>query len=120
MRPVMRYPKPRETDAEKIARLEGWVNDLQKGMFINCVYCGHRYGPESEIPASMADVLKRHIAVCPHHPMSKLIETLSWIAGRLRNYQGENAATELAKDMADHIDAILAETLSEPIPERKP
>lgn len=53
-------------------RLQQWVKDLQSGMYINCVYCGHRYGPESEVPASMADVLKEHIAKCPKHPMSKL------------------------------------------------
>jgi hypothetical protein len=49
-----------------------WVNDLQSGMYINCVYCGYRYGPNSEIPATMADVLKEHIEQCPKHPMSAL------------------------------------------------
>jgi uncharacterized protein YdcH (DUF465 family) len=53
-------------------QLQQWVNDLQSGMYINCVYCGHRYGPESETPVSMADVLKEHIEKCPKHPMSKL------------------------------------------------
>ena len=42
------------------------------GMYINCVYCGHRYGPDSEVPAAMADVLKEHIEQCPKHPMSAL------------------------------------------------
>ena len=51
-------------------RLKRWVNDLQAGMFINCVYCGHRYGPDNEVPATMANVLKEHIAVCPRHPLS--------------------------------------------------
>lgn len=53
-------------------RLQQWVNDLQSGMYVNCVYCGHRYGPESKTPVSMADVLKQHIEQCPEHPMSKL------------------------------------------------
>lgn len=53
-------------------RLRQWVNDLQSGMYVNCVYCGHRYGPESEVPATMAEVLKRHVEQCPEHPMSKL------------------------------------------------
>jgi len=57
---------------EEIQKLRIWVNDLHSGMFINCVYCGHRYGPNTEIPASMADVLKKHIEQCPEHPMSKL------------------------------------------------
>jgi len=56
----------------EIGRLKQWVNDLQSGMYINCVYCGHRYGPSDEVPASMAEVLKEHIEVCPEHPMSKV------------------------------------------------
>lgn len=27
----------------EIKRLRDWMNDLQSGMYINCVYCGHRY-----------------------------------------------------------------------------
>jgi len=53
-------------------RLRQWVADLQAGCYINCVYCGHRYGPDDEVPAAMADVLKEHIEKCPEHPMSKL------------------------------------------------
>ena len=53
-------------------RLRQWVNDLQSGMYVNCVYCGHRYGPSENTPVSMADVLKEHIEHCPEHPMSKL------------------------------------------------
>jgi len=54
------------------ARLRGWVNDLQSGMYINCVYCGHRFGPEDEVPATMAEALKEHVEKCPEHPMSAL------------------------------------------------
>jgi hypothetical protein len=56
----------------RIDCLLSWVRDLQSGMYINCVYCGHRYGPDSEVPASMAEVLKAHIEKCPEHPMSEL------------------------------------------------
>jgi hypothetical protein len=52
--------------------LKQWVSDCQSGMYINCVYCGHRYGPKDETPISMANVLKEHIEQCPKHPMSKL------------------------------------------------
>lgn len=58
-----------ELEAEN-DRLEQWVNDLQAGMYVNCVYCGHRYGPEAEVPSTMADVLKEHIEQCPEHPLS--------------------------------------------------
>jgi DNA-directed RNA polymerase subunit RPC12/RpoP len=63
-----------ETDKERIARLKRWVSDLQSGMYINCVYCGHRYGPKDEVPVAMADVLKEHIAECPEHPLSKVLK----------------------------------------------
>jgi len=53
----------------EVKRLKAWVNDLQAGMYINCVYCGHRYGPDTEVAASMAEVLKEHIAQCAQHPL---------------------------------------------------
>ena len=49
--------------------LRRWVNDLQSGMYINCVYCGHRYGPKKNTPVSMSDVLKEHIEKCEKHPL---------------------------------------------------
>ena len=58
--------KQLETDKKQ---LQEWVNDLQSGMYINCVYCGHRYGPKENTPVSMAEVLKRHIEKCPKHPL---------------------------------------------------
>lgn len=68
-----------ETMKSEIARLTDeveearrWVNDLQSGMYINCVYCGHRYGPKDKVPCTMADALKQHIEQCPKHPMSSL------------------------------------------------
>lgn len=61
------------TTAEERARVaELWVADLQSGMYVNCVYCGYRYGRREEVPESMADVLKAHIEKCPKHPMSLL------------------------------------------------
>ncbi len=69
---------------EENKRLEAWIDDLQSGMYINCVYCGHRYGPNVE-PATktewftMRKALEGHIAQCPKHPLSfanKKIERL--------------------------------------------
>ncbi len=57
------------TQKIEIGNLKYWVNDLHLGMYINCVYCGHRYGPDKDVPASMADVLKKHIEKCPKHPL---------------------------------------------------
>ena len=56
----------------EVRRLQQHVHDLQSGMFINCVYCGHRYGPKDEVPCTMADALKEHVERCPKHPMSAL------------------------------------------------
>jgi len=57
---------------DKIKSLERWKNDLLSGMYVNCVYCGYRYGPKENTPVSMAEILKEHIEHCPEHPMSKL------------------------------------------------
>lgn len=79
----------READAhlnaatEEIARLQQGVNDLQSGMFINCVYCGHRYGPDPGTPVAMADVLKAHVEQCPKHPMSALRKRLEYVIEQL-------------------------------------
>ncbi len=62
----------RDDQAAEIDRLQQWVNDLQSGMYVNCVYCGHRYGPEDNVPSSMAEALKLHVEQCPKHPMSAL------------------------------------------------
>lgn len=59
---------------EENKRLRQWVKDLQSGMYVNCVYCGHRYGPSDKVPTSMAEVLKEHVEQCPKHPMSELKE----------------------------------------------
>ena len=52
-------------------RLLQWVNDLQSGMYINCVYCGQRYGPQDKVAATMQEALYQHIATCPKHPLAK-------------------------------------------------
>lgn len=74
----------RLTDAQQadLTRYKNWVHDLQAGMYVNCVYCGHRYGPEDEVPTTMAQALKEHIEQCPEHPMSKLKERLEEVEAR--------------------------------------
>ena len=63
-------------------QLEAWIDDLQSGMWINCVYCGHRYGPMDEVTVPMRKQLEQHINSCPKHPLSaakKEIERLKTI-----------------------------------------
>ena len=49
------FDAPDETPAlrAEIARLEAWVRDMQAGCYVNCVYCGHRYGPDPGTPRWM-------------------------------------------------------------------
>ena len=54
--------------SDRIKELEKWIDDLQSGMYINCVYCGHRYPPG--IQASRRKILYEHIKQCPKHPLS--------------------------------------------------
>ncbi len=54
----------------EIERLQQWVHDLQSGMYINCVYCGHRYGPDDKVSPTMQQVLYDHITECPKHPLN--------------------------------------------------
>jgi len=35
----------RKDYARTCSERAAWVNDLQSDMYVNCVYCGHRYGP---------------------------------------------------------------------------
>ena len=56
---------------EENKRLEAWIDDLQSGMWINCVYCGHRYGPnKGNHLVTMRKALETHIAECPKHPLA--------------------------------------------------
>jgi DNA-directed RNA polymerase subunit RPC12/RpoP/FtsZ-binding cell division protein ZapB len=81
--------------AAEIDRLTQWVNDLQSGMYINCVYCGHRYGPRESMAAtipdatkSMADALREHIEQCPKHPMSKLKAEVEELKEEVKKWNG--------------------------------
>lgn len=68
-----------EEQYQRAEQLQRWVDDLQSGLYINCVYCGHRYGPKETTAAtipeaktlSMREALRLHIAACPEHPLSR-------------------------------------------------
>ena len=74
------FRRPTINDASwligEIESLRELVDDLQSGMYVNCVYCGHRYGPKETTPVSMADALKAHVESCPKHPMSVIKQRL--------------------------------------------
>lgn len=54
----------------EIARLRAWVADLQSGLVLNCVYCGHAYGPVST--PTPRERLDAHVRICPEHPLAGL------------------------------------------------
>jgi hypothetical protein len=72
---VTAHPTGLYADYSEVSRLEKWIDDLQSGMWINCVYCGHRYGPNAspttkDFKLTMRKTLEQHINVCPKHPLS--------------------------------------------------
>ena len=77
---------------KEIQELRDWVRDLHSRMYINCVYCGHRYGPIESTPVSMADVLKAHIEVCPSHPMSVLKSDNDRLTNRIEELENGKKA----------------------------
>lgn len=57
----------------EVAELEQWIDDLQEGMKINCVYCGAELAPRTEeVDESVRLRLQRHMRYCPKHPMMEL------------------------------------------------
>lgn len=88
--------------------LLAWISDLQSGMYINCVYCGHRYGPnEMEIPA---DALRRHVASCPEHPMSKVVRRCKEV---LVGIEGRRSFGEDVPDWIDDVEVTLRVAVEE-------
>jgi hypothetical protein len=102
-------------------RLEKWVNDLHSGMYINCVYCGHRYGPHENTPVAMADVLTEHCEQCPQHPLSAAKAEIERLRELLREYHPE-AWARITKRITNQRDEAMAEIekLREELSQRPP
>ena len=89
---------------KQIAALKKWVNDLQSGMYINCVYCGHRYGPNVSTPVAMADVLKEHIEKCPKHPLSEARREIAALKAERNGYlNGQQQMQDTCSRLQDSI-----------------
>lgn len=82
-----------------ILQYERWVSDLQSGMYINCVYCGHRYGPAESTPVAMSTLLTKHIEKCPKHPLSHALATIANYQ-RIVNYWFPLLGYQKANEMA--------------------
>lgn len=94
-------------------KVRQYVSDLQSKMYINCVYCGHRYGPVGSGDIAM-DVLHAHVIRCVAHPMSamriKYFRLLEKVAQLL---DVEREKTPGATAFADPNLAALAEEFAE-------
>lgn len=92
---------------QEIVRLEKWVSDLQSDTFVNCVYCGHCYGPNSTTPVSMAHELKAHIEKCPKHPMSELKKENDLLKAQLA---GRSDGDSVPSGIAPRVELLLTVT----------
>ncbi|MCK9596683.1 hypothetical protein M0R19_05825 [Candidatus Pacearchaeota archaeon] len=69
---------------QKILDLEKWIDNLQEGTIITCVYCGHAYPPGTQ--TSRRKVLYEHIKICPKHPLREAEERIKELEMRLIKY----------------------------------
>lgn len=93
------YPTMVSRLQAEIARLRRWVDDLQSGMFINCVYCGHRYGPSDSVQPTMQKVLYDHIARCPKHPLSRAQQEIARLKRENERLKGVVEAVDILIDL---------------------
>ncbi len=80
-----------------------WVNDLQAGQYVNCVYCGYQYGPVDTTPDAPSALLQAHVEQCPAHPMAQLKAELMALRdgceALIKEY--ESIDTQLLRDLLD-------------------
>jgi len=95
-------------------QLEQWIDDLQSGMYINCVYCGHRYGPNSgpstkKFNITMRKALEEHISSCPKHPLSAAKDEITVLKESVESWKREyrliNAAQIAAEERVKELEA---------------
>ena len=95
-------------------QLEQWIDDLQSGMYINCVYCGHRYGPNSgpstkKFNITMRKALEEHISSCPKHPLSAAKAEITVLKESVESWKREyrliNAAQIAAEERVKELEA---------------
>lgn len=90
---VMCCPECLESMRAEVKRLRQWVSDLQSGMYLNCVYCGHRYGPGISV-----EVLHDHIQQCPQHPLTRARRLLVDVREEMERLEQEIVALKEERD----------------------
>ncbi len=74
---------------KEIKELDKWIDDLQAGMYINCVYCGHRFKSNPEIYPTMQEVLHEHMENCSKHPLFKANQELKRLNNTINTLIGD-------------------------------
>jgi hypothetical protein len=81
---------------QELERKRKWIEDLQNKGFVNCVYCGCRFGPAETTAPVLSDVLKRHMEECSKHPMSDLKKRLDCSEKGVQELASRNVALDCA------------------------
>lgn len=53
----------------EILRYDAWIEDILSEKYVNCAYCGHRYGKEND--SANMEAVRKHVENCSKHPMAK-------------------------------------------------
>lgn len=88
---------------KKNKKMHDWIDDLQSGMYVNCVYCGHRYGPKDSTPCSMSEILQRHVEVCTEHPMHKFRVRVKELLQKIDLYSHSKEIEEEIQKMLEEL-----------------
>ena len=73
---------------EEIKELNNWINDLQAGMYVNCVYCGYRFSNPEVFP-TIQEVLHEHMENCSKHPLFKANQELKRLNSIIKTLIGD-------------------------------
>lgn len=98
----------RELGAE-VDRLKAWIADLQAGMYVACVYCGHRLAGRDAASSKWSDALRAHIETCSQHPASKLkvqLEAMTIARDRACNLAEHSSRRLPAGEMANVLEQV--------------
>lgn len=105
MTDLLTLKKELDRRRRQVDRYRQWVSDLQSGMYVNCIYCGHRYPPGT--PGDRARILFEHIQQCPAHPLSKAMDILrrigAWVSVGTYSPDACEELREAYKDLLDFI-----------------
>ncbi len=75
-----------------------WIDRLEDGRIVTCVYCGHAYPPETQ--RSKRKILYEHIKLCPKHPLRHAEEQIATLIAELDAWKSVFGTTQLTHAQA--------------------